>query len=241
MLARRVDRVMLSFPGSESFFAKKAVTSLVGNPIRSEIVFADKEKARAELQLDDRPYIYPVGGSLGARRMNEGIIELIALHAPRQAWQHCHATGRFGWKWVPGKLQEAGVQVENCPALDLREYVYNAPTVMAAADVVISRAGAITLCELQALGKPAILIPSPNVTNNHQYHNAKALADRGAAILIEEKDLSGQRLFDEIRALLADPERLHSMQEKAREMAICDSAQRIYDIVTELVRSKRNG
>lgn len=102
---------------------------------------------------------------------------------------------------------------------------------MAAADLVICRAGAITLSEIQAMGKPAILIPSPNVAENHQYHNAMALVNAGAAEIIEESDLSGETLMKTVDKMLLDPEKLKTISENSRKMAITDANERIYSIV----------
>ena len=105
------------------------------------------------------------------------------------------------------------------------------PTCMAAADLVICRAGAITLSEIQAMGKPAILIPSPNVAENHQYHNAMALVNAGAAEIIEESDLSGETLMKTVDKMLLDPEKLKTISENSRKMAITDANERIYSVV----------
>ena len=133
------------------------------------------------------------GGSLGARKINEGVADLIARSGIDGRYQHIHAYGKYG-KWFPDLLKEKGCDLEKADNLDIREFINDMDVCMAAADLVICRAGAITLSEIQALGKPAILIPSPNVAENHQYHNAMALVNAGAADIIEEKDLTGRLL-----------------------------------------------
>ena len=133
-------------------------------------------------------------------------------------------------------VKEKGVNLEEAPSIDMREYIYNMATVMAAADVIISRAGASTCNEIGACGIPNILIPSPNVTNNHQEKNARMMADKGAAVLLLEKDCTSERLFDEIRGLLSDVERRQIMAQSLRQMVRLDATERICAIVEELCK-----
>ena len=238
LLSRRVDKVLISFDESRRYFHTKTSMALVGNPINEKMLFADRETCRRKLGLDERPYVVSFGGSMGARKLNETVADFIAMHCREGKIQHCHATGKFGWKWMPDRLREAGIDLAAYPQIDMREYIYNMNEVMAAADLIICRAGAITLGELQVMGKPSILIPSPNVTNNHQYYNARALSDAGAAVLIEEKDLTAQRLRQTVDDLLADPRALESMGKRAQSMAILDSVQKIYDELYALMDTR---
>ncbi len=235
-LASRVDLVMLGFADAKTrLTCKKSV--LVGNPIRREILFADRAAARERLEIkESERLLVSFGGSMGSRRFNENIRELMALHCSEGRFRHIHAAGQFGIKWLPGELEERGITPERYPLIDLREYIFNMEDVMAAADLLICRAGAITLGELAAMGKPSILIPSPNVTDNHQYYNALAFAKVGAAELLEEKDCSGQVLYDRVNALLSDEEKLRSMSQAAQQFAILDSTQRIYDSIAPFLR-----
>lgn len=153
-------------------------------------------------------------------------------------FQHIHATGSYGWEWMPDHVRSLGIDPEKANGLDLREYIYNMPTVMAAADVIIGRAGASTCNEIGASGTPCILIPSPNVTNDHQMKNAKILADRGGAILLPEGEDMGQKLYDAVTSLLADQNRQNQMSEALKKMVVLDSAQRICDIIQELAGKK---
>ena len=235
-LASRVNLVMLGFADAKTrLTCKKSV--LVGNPIRREILFADRAAARERLEIkESERLLVSFGGSMGSRRFNENIRELMALHCSEGRFRHIHAAGQFGIKWLPGELEERGITPERYPLIDLREYIFNMEDVMAAADLLICRAGAITLGELAAMGKPSILIPSPNVTDNHQYYNALAFAKVGAAELLEEKDCSGQVLYDRVNTLLSDEEKLRSMSQAAQQFAILDSTQRIYDSIAPFLR-----
>ena len=138
---------------------------------------------------------------------------------------------------MPELVKEKGVDQEKATSIDMREYIYNMPTVMAAADVIISRAGASTCNEIGAAGIPSILIPSPNVTANHQEKNARVLSDRGAAVLVLEKDCTAEKMYEEITALLADPSRREEMKHTLQEMVRIDSTERICNIVEELTKA----
>lgn len=229
MLAKSVSKVMLAVPDAKKYF-EKADFVVTGNPVRGDILTADKEESRAELKLDGRPMILSFGGSLGARKINEAVADIVARSGKDGRYQHIHAYGKYG-DWFPDLVKEKGTDISQCNNLDIRPYIDNMPTCMAAADLVICRAGAITLSEIQAMGKPAILIPSPNVAENHQYHNAMALVNAGAAEIIEESELSGETLMKTVDKMLLDPEKLKTISENSRKMAITDANERIYSIV----------
>lgn len=229
MLAKSVEKVMLAVPDAKKYF-EKADFVVTGNPVRGDILTADKEESRAELKLDERPMILSFGGSLGARKINEAVADIVARSGKDGRYQHIHAYGKYG-DWFPDLVKEKGTDISQCNNLDIRPYIDNMPTCMAAADLVICRAGAITLSEIQAMGKPAILIPSPNVAENHQYHNAMALVNAGAAEIIEESELSGETLMKTVDKMLLDPEKLNTISENSRKMAITDANERIYSVI----------
>ncbi len=229
MLAKSVRKVMLAVPDAKKYF-ENADCVVTGNPVRGDILTADKVKSRQELGLDDRPVILSFGGSLGARKINEAVADIVARSGKDGKYQHIHAYGKYG-DWFPDLVKEKGADVSKSDNLDIRPYIDNMPTCMAAADLVICRAGAITLSEIQAMGKPAILIPSPNVAENHQYHNAMALVNAGAAEIIEESELTGELLTQKADKMLVSPEKLNEISEKSRKMAITDANERIYSVV----------
>ena len=238
MLSKLVDRVMLAVPSAKDYLKKNCKTVDTGNPVRGEILTAEKEASRKELGLDSRPVILSFGGSLGARIINESLAYIIARSANDGKYQHIHAYGQYG-KWFPDLLKEKGADLEKATNLDIREYINNMPTCLAAADLVIARAGAITLSEIQAQGKPSILIPSPNVAENHQYHNAMALANKNAAVVIEESELTPERLTREIDKLASDSERLAEFTKNAKAMAITDATKRIYSVIIEVLSATK--
>lgn len=233
MLARRVKKVMLAVEAAKPYF-KNADVVVTGNPVRGEILTADKAQSRAKLGLDARPVVLSFGGSLGAEKVNEAVADLIARSGRDGKYQHIHAYGRYGESF-PQLVRDKGADIEACPNLDVRPYIDNMNECMAAADLVICRAGAITLSELQAMGKPAILIPSPNVAENHQYHNAMALVNAGAAELIEESELTGELLTQKADALLQNPEKLAAFGKASKKMAITNANERIYSVVKKVL------
>ena len=233
MLAKRVKKVMLAVEAAKPYF-KDAPIVVTGNPVRGEILTADKKSSRAKLGLDQRPVVLSFGGSLGARRINEAVADLIARSGKDGRYQHIHAYGKYGGDF-PELVKEKGADIENCPNLDIRPYIDNMSECMAAADLVICRAGAITLSEIQAMGKPAILIPSPNVAENHQYHNAMALVNAGAAEILEESELSGESLISKADSMLQDEETLAKFSENSKKMAITNANERIYSVVKQVL------
>lgn len=234
MLAKSAKRVMLAVKDAEKHFDKNTRIVVTGNPVRGEVISADKAEAREKLGVDDRPLVLSFGGSLGAKMINENVAALVARSGKDKAYQHIHGYGRNG-KWFPDLVKEKGTDIDECDNLDIREYIDNMADCMAAADLVISRAGAITLSEIQVLGKPAVLIPSPNVAENHQYHNAMALVNNGAAEIIEEKDLTEDLLIEKVDSLLKNPERLKAYSEASTKMAISDANERIYSVIRQIV------
>lgn len=235
MLAKSVSRVMLANEDAKSRFTDKASFVLTGNPIRPAILATKHDEAKARLGLDDsRPIILSFGGSLGAKCINEAMAELIARSAKDKRYYHIHAYGQQG-TWMPELLKEKGVDPDACDNLDIRQYIDNMNDCLAACDLVVSRAGAITLSEVQAKGRPAVLIPSPYVAENHQYHNAMSMVNKKAALVIEEKDLTGEKLIETVDSMLTDPSVLAEYRRNAQQMAITDANERIYHTIKEVL------
>ncbi len=235
MVADRVDRILVSFEESRERYKNPERVDAVGMPVRQEFIYTKKEDARKQLGLDERPLIVSAWGSLGAREMNKIIADFFKLEQDAGCpWQHIHSTGSYGWRWMPEYVKERGVDLESSGGLSMREYIHDMPTVMAAADLVICRAGASTLNEVAASGTPCIVVPSPNVADNHQEMNARILSDRGAAQLILEKDCTARGLFDETEKLLDNPARCRAMRRALLDMAVVDSAQRICQVILDM-------
>ena len=239
MVADRMDKVLVCFPESAKYYRHPEKVEVVGMPVRREFIYTKKSDARKELGLDERPVIVSTFGSQGAKAMNELTGCLFALE--QQAgfpFRHIHAVGSYGWGWMPEYVRSQGVDLEKTPSITMQEYIYNMPTVMAAADIVISRAGSSSCNEIAASGTPCILIPSPNVTDNHQEKNARALSERGAAILMLEKDCTAEKLMEQITSLLADRERYRAMASSLQSMSVPDSAERLCAVMEQLIANK---
>lgn len=240
LLAKKADIVFISFPGSEQYFGKTRKMVLSGNPLREEILSTSREKARSALGLPPEAfYLVSFAGSLGALEVNRAMVDFIAENLRRRDFYHTHATGDRGWEWMPEALREKGYRADTDPMIAVKPYLYDMPLHLAAADAVISRAGALTIGELTALGKPAILIPSPNVTHNHQYYNARSLSDRGGALLLEEKDLSADRLYEMVLGLKNHPARRAALGRRAQELALPEASEIIYREIYQLIHPAR--
>lgn len=235
MLSHYAECVMLAVEDAKKRMDSKLKFITTGNPVRAEILEYDKQTARRELGVDDRPLIVSFGGSLGAEMVNKSMLDLLERSARKRNYQHIHGYGQYG-KFVVTELLKRKVKLKKSRNIDVREYINDMPRVMAAADLVICRAGAMALSEIQALGKAVILIPSPNVAENHQYYNAMAMVDRGAAEIIEEKDLTPEKLTAMVDSLAGDRKRLEKMSANAHKMAILDSRERIYDVVHNVLK-----
>lgn len=236
LLSRYVDKILLAVEQAKQYLKPDGTYVVTGNPVREDIIFANREQARKALGVGQRVCILSFGGSNGARAINEAIAKLMAWHCKQGEIYHIHATGAYGVDLLPQLLLREGVaDYKQFASLDIREYISDMPLCLAAADLVISRAGALTLSELQAAGKASVLIPSPNVAENHQYHNAMVLANAGAACVIEEKELTGEKLVEVVKDLIADKEKLHQLGRNAAGMAILDANERIYQEITALL------
>ena len=236
MLAKNVKRVMLANEDAKKHFDSRASFVVTGNPIRPEILATKHDDAKKRLGLEqlERPIILSFGGSLGAKCINESMVELMARPAKDKKYYHIHAYGQQG-AYTLDLLRAKGVDPEECDNLDVRPYIDNMNECLAACDLVVSRAGAITLSEIQAKGRPAVLIPSPFVAENHQFHNAMSMANKKAALVIEQKDLTGDKLIQTVDSIVADPKVLEKYRRNAQKMAITDANERIYKTIKEVL------
>lgn len=237
MLEPFADRVMVGFESCRRHYKHPDKVSVTGTPVRGDFFELTKEESKRVLKVDDgRPLIVSFWGSLGASGMNRQMADFLALEAAKEPFHHIHGAGAGGYPVLRQLLQEKGVDLERHPALQVREYIYNMAVVMRAADLVICRAGASTISELTALGVPALIVPSPYVTNNHQEKNARVLEEAGGASVLLEKDSSGQALFQAACAILHDEPRRINMEKAMGALGIRDATERIYQTVLEICR-----
>lgn len=235
-LAKVVDRVMLTAGEAEKYLTPKNPCTVTGLPVRGEMLRADRDISRAKLGIkDNQKLVLSMGGSLGAMTINNAMVDIISDHAENKNIYFLHAMGQYGL-WVPEKLKEKGVDCEMADNVEIREYISDMDVCMSAADVVVCRAGASSLSELQALGKASILIPSPNVAENHQYHNAMALVNKGAALIIEEKDITKEKMNELFEGLINDDAKRKEIEDNAKAMAVIDAKEKIAEIVISLIK-----
>ncbi len=233
MLLRLVDKVMLAMPEAAPRLKYDRGYIVTGNPVRENLLLANREENRKKLGLGNKKMILSFGGSLGARAINESVYGILDYVNQNDDLFLYHATGKNGYDSFISKFNES--QYKNSQNIKVVEYINNMDELLSAADLVICRAGAITLAELSACGKASILIPSPYVAENHQYYNALSLKERGAAELIEEKELTAESLKNKISDLVSNAEMLYIMSKNAKASSIENSNKKIADVITSLL------
>lgn len=240
-LSKKVDKVMLTVEDARSHLDDKCDAVVTGLPVRGELLTKSKFEARIELGIaDDKPLVLSFGGSLGAAPLNDAMFDILLEDAEKNDVYHIHSVGTNGrdylYKFAEHGFAQRNEDVYYKGNVEVRLYIDNMDTCMAAADLVIGRAGASSLSEIEAMGKASILIPSPYVAENHQFHNAMALVNRNAARILREKDLTTDSLKSLMNELLSDKAELADIEKNAKDMAILDSRERIADIILSLAK-----
>lgn len=232
LLAKNVGKVMLTVEEAKEHLPNCNWT-VTGLPVREGIAKKTREQARKELGLDDNMCILSFGGSLGAGKINETMIDVIDWNIKNSLDINIiHGYGGNGKNTFPQAMSEIGIT----DRIRATEYISNMETCIAAADLVICRSGASTLAELTAAGRASILIPSPIVAGNHQFHNARVVEKAGGAFLIEQKDVTSEKIIDIVQMLFQQPNKIHTMEEKAAALAISDIPDRIFNVITSLLK-----
>lgn len=235
LLSKVVDRVMVGFEDSRKHYPHPERVVVTGTPVRRDFFDHTRKEAREALGLaDNRPLVLSYWGSLGADVMNRYMADFLQAEAAEGfPFHHIHGAGR-NYKSLTAALQQRGVDLTG--GAEVREYIYDMPLVMAAADLVVCRAGASTISELTAIAKPCVLVPSPNVTNNHQEKNARVLEHHGAAVVLLEPEIDGAALYREVKDLLADPEKRAAMSKALTDLSVTDAAEEIYQTLMSLMK-----
>jgi len=238
LLAKKVDEVMLTVEEAAGHLDACAKYTVTGLPVRKGFSAGAirREDAKKELGLDNSLCIFSFGGSLGAGAINSGAAALMKWEKDNALpINHIHGYGKMGRDTFLNRLAELGIDPEKDERLIVREYIDNMDVCTAAADLMICRSGASTISELQADGRASILIPSPNVTANHQFHNAMVLGRAGAAVVIEEKDLTDELLIEKVKEFADNPAKLDTLAQRAAETYVSDTADRIYKVIEGLI------
>ncbi len=234
MLASKADLVMLGTEDAKKHLGECKKCFVTGNPLRNNIPIEEKSAARKRLGLPDCLTILSAGGSQGASRLNEAVVQLLSYEQKKGNINHIHGYGKHGKDTFMQSLADNGIDAEN-PHFIIKEYIDNMYTCMCASDLIITRAGAMTLTEIMAIGRASILIPYPYAAENHQYYNALTLQNANAGRIIDDKDLTGAVLIDTVNKLADDPELLKLMSENAAKLSKHDAAGIILREITELM------
>ena len=238
LLAEHVDKVMVGFEESRGAYHHPEKVEVTGTPVRGEFAAYSKALAKRELGLDpDEPLVVSVWGSLGAAHMNKIMGELITMMDDSRPFRLIHSVGTRYFEDFMATLRQCAPEFARFGA-DVRKYIYDMPRVMAAADLILCRAGASTLSELAYMGKPVIIVPSPNVTNNHQEKNARVLEKAGGAKVFLEGEFDAPALMDTVRGLLGDSAQLEAMSQAMLSLAVPGATDRICDIILSLPAKK---
>lgn len=231
-----VKYLAVSFDETVNEMKHKEKCVVTGNPIREEILNADYKKARAKLGIK-RPFVLIFGGSLGADRINNTVIDILDRLSKDNKIELLFGTGDRNYQKITDTIKEKGIKLND--HIKVVPYINNMADVMAAADLVVARSGAITVSEIAALGRPSILIPSPNVVRNHQEQNAREFEKNGAAAVITEAELTPDVLYDKINSMIGDKEGMKNMSESLKKMAKTDALDRLYDLVKDMASSNK--
>ena len=234
LLSSKCDKVLLNLKGSEKEFKRQDNIKIVGNPVRDEFLNLDKLSARKKLGISQNEFlISSFGGSGGSERINEAVISLMKTHSSKtKNIRHIHSCGNKYYDKIKNQHPEFITGKNGCI---IKPYIYDTPSVIVASDIIISRCGAMTIAEISASGCASILIPSPNVTNNHQYKNAKLISDAKAGIMIEESELNDRILLDTVRRLESNATLRESLCKKIKQLYIKESKSLIVNEIMTLV------
>ena len=252
-LAKQARKLFVGFKGTEDIFGYPEKTIFTGNPVRSEFSNLNQKESRERLGISEEDFVvFAFGGSLGARTINEIAIEYMDRSRAYKSRTILFGTGRRFFDEYVDRCRDMGIGIENINPDDkdgagirgsnsdmnasdtekrirISGYINNMKDYISAADLMICRAGALSLAELMVAGKPAIIVPIPNSVGNHQFHNAKSVADGGGAFLVEESNMDIDDICEKIEYLSANKSALKKMGEACRLMASVDAADRIYE------------
>lgn len=233
MSLKKVSKACISFNDTLNYIDKSLHDKcvLTGNPLDEKLLAGSYSEERAKLGLGDKPFIVMIGGSLGADRLNNAMVDFVNT-IDKDSVYFMSAAGKRYYDKVMEKIDKDKLT----DTVKVLPYIYNREEIYPAADLIISRAGALSVSEICAIGKPSILIPSPNVAHNHQEYNAKSIERGGGAKVILERDLTNETFKKTVYEIINDKEKCNEMGKNARQMGICDASKRIFDIIEELCK-----
>ncbi len=238
MLSKKVDKILVGFEEAKNRLEQKDKVVVTGNPIKSKnIKYSDEERKNKLKQLnlnDQMPVILVFGGSQGAKKINDSLINIIKENK-NEKYQVIWAPGQKQYDIIKQELEKDNINIQNIKGFYITPYIYNMEEIMNIVDLVVARSGALTITEISALGKPAIFIPLPNVSENHQEYNAKVLENINAASILKNDELNGQILNDKINEMIADKNKLKMMGNNARKIYKDNVEEKIYKEILKLL------
>ena len=242
LFKNKADKILVGFKDAKERLDNKDNVIVTGNPIKikkTEYTESQKEKIKTELGLKlDKPIVLVFGGSQGAQSINRSFIEII-VNKKNKNYQIMWAAGPEQYDKIKEKLNEVNINIEKIENAKIVPYIYNMEEVMNIADLVVCRSGAMTITEVSVVGKPAIFIPFPFATENHQEYNARVLEKVGAAKIILDKDMNSELLGNTINRIIRNKEKLEEMGRNAEKVAIKNVEDNIYKEIKELVNDKK--
>ncbi len=247
LLGRLVDGVAVTYDKSREYFPGRRQVVVTGNPVRKQILSADRKMGRENLKIgEDKMVVMGFGGSIGAKKINEAMVHFIKEYALKNHLTVILITGKDKYEETKKQIGEAekdilekGKTEKKAGDIILKPYLHNIEDAYGAADLIVCRAGGISLSELTAIGRPAVVIPYPYATNQHQDHNARYLTEVGAAVSISDGDLDGPCLTETIKDLVENETNLQNMAQKSKELGRPDAAESIITLAEDIVRRRR--
>jgi UDP-N-acetylglucosamine--N-acetylmuramyl-(pentapeptide) pyrophosphoryl-undecaprenol N-acetylglucosamine transferase len=231
--SKKAHIVFISYEGARKHFTDASQVILSGTPVRKEFSTVNRDKSRQALGINDDEFlVVSFGGSGGAKKLNESVMELMKKLSGEEKLRYIHVTGKAYYNVFLKRQLDLDIRFED--NVSVMPYIEDMPLYMSAADLLITRGGALTLSELMVLGTPSILVPSPNVTDNHQEHNVRALSDQGAAILLKEDDMDYFTLYQKIESLKDNPKELADMRQALSKLSENDATSVIVKALSKL-------
>lgn len=240
LLSKIVDTIGISFEEARKYFPEKARDKLilVGNPVRKDVLTSDRRKSRTRYNLrPDDVFIYSFGGSGGQVSLNEAMVDVIKYYKGRSNIKILHVTGKKLYDAFMEDLKNQNIELDK--NIEILDYMYEAPAALAASDIVIGSAGAITIAEITAVGVPSILIPKTYTAENHQVYNARALEKEGAALVLLEKDLTGSTLVKSIEEVIDNKSVLKTMALNSKRLGNSNVEDKIYKAMMNLINQRK--
>ena len=239
MLAPKAETVLISFEEARSRIPNARNIVCTGTPVKivkKEYSQEEKKKILTSIGINgNKPIVLVFGGSQGAQKINEAIIGILE-NKMNKDYQIIWATGPKQFDIIKKELASKNIDINNIENAKILPYIYNMEEIMNVSNIIVARSGAMTITEISNLGKPSILIPLPNVSQDHQLYNAKVLENVGAAKIILNNELNKNNLEDEIERIIKNPQLMHEMEEKAFSKSVTDVQEKIYKEIKKIVR-----